>query len=134
MTRNSSSELAILVGAPHKDQTAMHNDVAAMYRALQQRGLASDQILCLEGKLDRRLLRGFLATIGQRIAGWTEGTVLLYITGHGFFTGDNAAEARVGIELQPADQYRPEVHIYWDELFAALAIPPGVQMLLLPDH
>ncbi|MCB9155958.1 MAG: hypothetical protein H6645_02435 [Caldilineaceae bacterium] len=112
----------------------MHNDVAAMYRALQQRGLASDQILCLEGQLDRRLLLSFLAAIGQRMAGWTEGAVLLYITGHGFFTGDNATEARVGIELQPAAQYRPEVHIYWDELFAALAIPPGVQMLLLPDH
>ena len=134
MTHNSSSQLAILIGAPHKDQTSMHHDLVAMYEALHERGLAADQILCLEGKLDRRLLLGFLEAIGQRIASWTEGALFFYVTGHGFFTGENAADASIGVELQPTEELTPAVHVYWGELFEALAVPAGVQMLLLPDH
>jgi hypothetical protein len=65
----------------------MHHDLAAMYEALKLRGLASEEILCLEGKLDRRLLLGFLGAIHHRIVDWKRGALFLYVTGHGFFTG-----------------------------------------------
>ena len=134
MEHHPAPQLAILIGAPHQDQVAMHHDLVAMYDALRRRGLSAEEILCLEGKLDHQLLRDFLAGIGRRIATWQQGVLFLYVTGHGFFTSEQAEEARVGIELQPAEQLSSEYHIFWDEMLSALAVPAAVKLLLLPDH
>jgi hypothetical protein len=134
MENQRDPQLAILIGAPHQNQSSMHYDLAAMYNALRQREMLTEDILWLEGKLDRHLLLGFFAAIGRRIAAWHQGTLLLYVTGHGFFTGECVEEARVGIELQPSEQLSSEYHIFWDELLQALALPAGVKLILLPDH
>lgn len=102
MSKNISARLGILIGAPHRDQSSMHHDLAAMYQALKRRGLASEEILCLEGALDRRLLLELLNAIHHRVADWREGELFLYVTGHGFFSGESAQDARAGVLLQPS--------------------------------
>ncbi len=134
MANHPDPQLAILIGAPHHNQSSMHDDLAAMYAALRQRKVLAEEILWLEGKLDRHLLLGFLAAISRRIAAWQQGRLFHYVTGHGFFTGERAEEARVGVELQPSEQLSSEVHIFWDEMLHALALPAGVKLILLPDH
>ena len=127
-------QLALLVGAPHLNQTSMHYDIAAMYAALQRRGITAEEILCLEGRLDRRLFLDFLSAVHQRIAAWPSGTLFFYISGHGFFTGDRVEETRVGVELQPTTLPASEARVYWDEILQILAPPAGVMLTLLPDH
>jgi len=134
LTLHPDPQLAVLIGAPHQNEVAMHNDLAAMYAALRRRALLAAEILCLEGPLDTHLLRTFLAAISQRIATWPQGALFLYVTGHGFFTGEQVAEARVGIELQPAAQLSSDYHLFWDEILETLAVPPHVKLMLLPDH
>lgn len=134
MSVHESAQLAILIAAPLGEECSMRHDLAAMYQALKRRGLASEEILCLEGQLDRRLLLGFFGAIHHRIAAWKQGTLLLYVTGHGFFGGELAQDAPVGVLLQPTEQAGDEYHVLWSELFQALSVPWGVRMTLLPDH
>ena len=134
MANFHEARLAVLIAAPHRAEVSMHRDVAAMYTALMQCGLESADIQCLEGRLDRLLFTNFLESIRRRIATWTEGTLFFYISGHGFFDGESAEKARVGIELQPSDQLTHEFHIFWDEVFDLLAIPNQLKLLLVPDH
>jgi hypothetical protein len=134
MSANVSAQLSILIGAPHSNQSSIHHDLAAMYRALKRRGLTSEEILCLEGKIDRRLLLGFLEAIHHRIADWEQGALFLYVTGHGFFSSESAQDAHVGVVLPPTKRVGDEYHVFWDELFQALSVPQGVTLALLPDH
>lgn len=134
MPNPQSSQLAVLIGAPHLDQISMHYDMAAMYTALRRRGITAEEILSLEGRLDRRLFLGFLNAVHQRIETWSSGALFFYITGHGFFTGDRVEEARVGVELQPTTLPANEARVYWDEILQILAPPAGVMLTLLPDH
>ena len=134
MSNNIVPQLAILIGAPHGDQDSMHHDVAAMYGALKRRGLTSEEILCLEGRIDRRLLLGFLQAVHHRIASWKRGALFLYVTGHGFFSSEAAEDAHVGLVLPPTQQVGDEHHIFWNELFEALSVPQGIRLTLLPDH
>ncbi|MEZ4737065.1 MAG: hypothetical protein R3E79_59055 [Caldilineaceae bacterium] len=76
LTLHTAPQLAVLIGAPHQDEVAMHNDLVAIYGALRQRGLSAAEILCLEGPLDAHLLRTFLAAVGRRIAAWEQGTLV----------------------------------------------------------
>jgi hypothetical protein len=133
MSTTDSPQLAILISAPQADEASMHHDLEAMYKALKQRGLKSEEILCLEGKLDRRLLLGFLEAIHHRISDWVQGSLFLYVTGHGFFSGESADDARVGVALAPSGQGGEAYHIFWDRLFQALSVPQGVALTLLPD-
>lgn len=134
MSTEISARLAVLIGSPHRDQASMHHDLAAMFQALKRRGLASEEILCLEGALDRPLLLDFLRAIHHRIADWQRGELYLYITGHGFFSGKSAQDARVGVLLQPGEQVGDGFHAYWEQLFQALSVPPGVTVTMLADH
>ena len=127
-------QLALLIGAPHDGDLSMHNDLVAMYDALRMRGLAPEEVLTLEGKLDRQILMGFLKGVSRRIAKWARGELFLYFSGHGFFTGDTVEEARVGVQLQSAAQEDSEYCTYWDEIFATLSVPEGVIFTILPDH
>lgn len=134
MNNDVPPHIAILIGAPHGDQISIHNDVSAMYGALRRRAITAEDILCLEGKLDRRIVLGFLDALHGRIRTWQEGAIFFHISGHGFFTGESVEEARVGLELQPAEALSSEYHVFWDEMLQTLAPPDGVSLTLLPDH
>mgnify|MGYP001821735476 FL=1 len=132
--RNEHPRQALLIGTPNQGDVSMHNDLAAMYDALKTRGLASEEILSIEGNLDRHILMPFLEGVNHRIAQWREGQLFLYLSGHGFFTGDTVEEARVGIQLQKATAGSSVQNVYWDEVFSTLSIPEVVTVTMLIDH
>ena len=67
--------LALLIIAPWEGETAMHNDLTAMYNALRLRGLSADEILSLEGQLNRRSFMSFLQKARRRVARWPQGEI-----------------------------------------------------------
>jgi len=132
--RNEHPRQALLIGTPNEGDVSMHNDLATMYDALKTRGLAPEEILSIEGNLDRHILMHFLEGVNHRIAQWREGQLFLYLSGHGFFTGDTVEEARVGIQLQKATAGSSVQNVYWDEVFSTLSIPEVVTVTMLIDH
>ena len=127
------NHLALLIAAPHPGETAMFNDLTAMTQALLARGFSADQILSLHGRLDRPLVVAFLQAASRRVAGWSEGSVFLHVSSHGFFTGEAATEARPGLWFDSTDDVTDDNHLFWEELFAALVLPGRVKLTLLPD-
>jgi hypothetical protein len=125
--------LAVLIAAPHSGESAMYHDMTAMARALRGRGYAADQILCLHGRLDRQLVVACLQAASRRVAEWHRGSVLLHVSGHGFFAGETVKEARPGLLFDNTDDVTDEHHLFWDDLLAALTLPAGVRLTLLPD-
>ncbi len=111
----------------------MLRDQAAMTAALLARGLPADRILALHGRLDRPLVTAFLQAAGRRVAGWSDGSVFVHVSGDGFFTGDTVEEARPGLLFGDSEDVTDDEHLFWDDLFAALALPAGVRLTLLPD-
>ena len=132
--RHEHPRQALLIGAPHGNDEGIHNDLAAMHDALQTRGLESEDILSLEGNLDRQILMAVLEGISRRIAQWNEGEFFLYFSGHGFFTGDTVEKARVGIDLQNVTPGSIMQNVYWEEIFSALSIPEAVMFTMLIVH
>ena len=128
-----SNHLALLIAAPHPGETAMFNDLTAMTQALLARGFSADQILSLHGRLDRPLVVAFLQAASRRVAGWSEGSVFLHVSGHGFFTGEAATAARPGLWFAATDDVTDDNHLFWEALFAALVLPRRVKLTLLPD-
>lgn len=127
------NHLALLLAAPQPGETAMRRDQAAMAGALLARGLAADDIRSLHDPLDRPRALAFLAAAGRHVAGWTEGSVFVHVSGHGFFAGDTTETARPGLLFSESDDVTDDEHLFWDDLFATLALPPGVRLTLLPD-
>ena len=125
--------LALLIAASHPGETAMLRDQTAMTDALLARGFLADQILCLHGRLDRPVVTAFLQAAGRRVAGWDDGSVFVHVSGDGFFAGDTAKEARPGLLFGDSEDITDDDHLSWDEFFAALALPAGVELTLLPD-
>src|SRR2546422_4060614 len=76
-----AQRLALLVAAPWAGETAMHNDLVAIYNALRQRGFAPEEFLVLEGALTRSVLLAFLQDVQRRIGLWQHGDVWLYFGG-----------------------------------------------------
>ena len=132
----SAHQLALLIGAPWREEAAMHGDVQAFYDALTARGLSSDDLLVLEGRLDRELVLSFLASAKSRVAAWSRGDVFLYYSGHGAYAPMDATDAAT---VEPAlvfgqgDLHDPSRWVLWREVFGALALPVGVRLTLLPD-
>ena len=124
--------LALLIIAPWEGETAMHNDLKAMYNALHLRGFSADEILSLEGQLNRRSFMSTLQKARRRVARWRQGEIFFYFGGHGIFTGTKVSEARPGVWLKndPSGQYT----VFWDEVFATLNAPANVKVILLPDN
>ncbi len=127
------NHLALLIAAPQPGETAMRRDQAVMTQALLARGLAADQILSLHDPLDRPRAPAFLHAAGRRVAGRREGALFLHVSGHGFFAGDTPETAWPGLLFAESDDVTDDSHLFWDELFAALALPPSVRLTLLPD-
>jgi hypothetical protein len=124
--------LALLIIAPWEGETAMRNDLKAMYDALRLRGFSADEILSLEGQLNRGSFMSFLQKARRRVARWRQGEIFFYFGGHGIFTGTNVSEARPGLWFKndPSAQYM----VFWDEVFATLNAPANVKVILLPDN
>ncbi len=125
-------KLAIFIAAPIKGYSdAAFNDSDAMYRALRARGFEPEQILVLYGALKREQVLSYLKDAGRRVAGWSDGQVVLYLSCSGHFPPIKEGEKiKTGIQLQ--EDGSPEF-VLWDEIFEALAVPQGVRLLLLPD-
>lgn len=104
-----------------------------MAQALLARGFSADQILSLHGRLDRPLVTAFLQAASRRVTSWTDGSVFLHVSGHGFFDGDKAETARPGQLFEESAETDDAGHLFWDELFTTLALPAGVRLTLLPD-
>ncbi len=132
--QNSSPFLALLFGAPHAGEVAMHNDLVAMYDALRLRGISPESILSIEGRLKRSLLTEVLDMVSKEVAEWKAGEIFIAVSGHGFFAGEQGDTALVGLELRSAEQITNEYHVFWDELFAMLALPSTINLTLVPDH
>jgi hypothetical protein len=128
-----AQRLALLVAAPWEGETAMHNDLVAIYNALRQRGFAPEEFLILEGALTRSVLLAFLHDVQRRIGAWQRGEVWFSFSGHGTLRGTKAAEAQPGLLLTSALHPSHEEHVWWEEVFAALQVPAAVQLTLLPD-
>lgn len=125
----SEPRLAVLIAAPWAGETAMSDDVRALATALGKRGFTGDRILVADGVATRKQLLDVLTHAAGRIASWDRGVVFLAISGHGSFQGTSAAEARPALQL--ADGVDRD--LFWDEVFAALRVPAGVRVILLPD-
>jgi hypothetical protein len=127
--------LALLIAVPDERAAyaeAAWNDQAAMHQALRARGVAPGQILTLGGSVGRAQVLDFLRDAGRRVAKWQDGLVILHYTGSGYWPEGNVAvdKTKTGLDhLGPAH----DEHILWDEVFAALDLPAGVRLLLLPD-
>ena len=125
--------LALLIAASPPGEPAMHNDLRAMTQALLARGLPADRIFSLHGQLDRPLVLAFLHAACRRMDGWKAGSLFVHISGHGYFVGETAETARPGLELRDTGDTGDDYHLLWDDLFAALDLPAGVRLTLLPD-
>ena len=128
-----AQRLALLVAAPWEGETAMHNDLVAIYNALRQRGFAPEEFLVLEGALTRSILLAFLHEAQRRIGAWQRGDVWFSFSGHGTFRGTTAADAQPGLLLTSALHPSHEEQVWWEEIFAALQVPAAVQLTVLPD-
>ncbi len=132
--RHNHPRQALLIGTPHEGDVVIHNDLAAMHNVLLTRGLEPEEIISLEGNLDRQILLTFLEGVSRRIAQWVDGELFLYVSGHGFFTGDTVEEAQVGIELLNTNPESSMQNVYWEEVLSALSIPDTVTFTMLIDH
>jgi hypothetical protein len=127
------SRLALLIASPHDGNIGMHNDVVAMHGALLARGFSLEDILLLEGKLNRKLLFSLIREVNKRVAAWKSGEVFIHYSGNGFFVGSTASEARVGLQLASDKPSHKSNRVFWDEVFTALRLPTNVGLILLPD-
>jgi hypothetical protein len=125
--------LALLIIAPWKGETAMHNDLIAVRNALRIRGFSEDEILSLEGQLNRRSFMSFLQKARRRVSTWRQGEIFFYFGGHSAFTGTSVTEARPGLWLKNDLQQSVEHTVFWDEVFTTLNAPANVKIILLPD-
>lgn len=125
--------LAALIAAPQAGEAAMFDDMVAMSQALQSRGVPADQIICLHGRLNKTAVLSFLRTIQEKVKQWMEGTLFIHISGHGFFAGETVATARPGLMFGSLDSNNDKHCLFWDDFFAALALPDNVNLILLPD-
>ncbi|MBP8107374.1 MAG: hypothetical protein KBG20_00280 [Caldilineaceae bacterium] len=127
------NQLALLIAAPQEGEPAMHNDMTAMTQALLDRGLSADRILSLHGRLDRTLVLACLRTVRRRITLWENGSLFIHVSGDGFFIGDTSETARAGLLFDESNDVTDDGHLFWDNFFAALNLPTGIRLILLPD-
>ena len=67
------------------------------------------------------------------MAGWKNGAIFVHVSSHGFFDGDTPETAKPELLFGDSDDVTDDDHLFWDDFFAALALPAGVGLTLLPD-
>src|SRR5262245_9442222 len=80
-----TQRLALLVAASWEGEVAMHHDLVAMHDALRLRGFQAEDILTLDGPLNRESFVSFLKKARERMGKWHQGELLFYFGGHGTF-------------------------------------------------
>lgn len=133
MTTHKKNSLALLIAGPHPGENAMHNDQTVIAQALFTRGIPADHILSLHGRLDRHLVLAALESLRRRMAGWEQGSLFVHVSGHGYVVGESGDSARAGLLFAGTEDVNDAHHLLWEEFFAALAVPDGVRLTLLPD-
>ena len=111
----------------------MLNDQIAMTQALLARGLPADHIFALHGRLDRNMVLSALHNIQRRMVGWQSGSLFVHVSGHGYFVGEMGDTAYPGLLFDDTEDVADDYHLPWNDFFAALALPAGVRLTLLPD-
>jgi hypothetical protein len=129
----TGAKLAILLGALWPGEPAVPQDLSAMYEALRQRAFQPEDVLRVEGVLTRPIFLAALHTAQARIASWSTGDVLLYVSGHGTYRGTTAATAAPGVLLRDALPLTAEDVVWWEDIWHALGVPPGVRLTVVPD-
>lgn len=125
--------LAVILAAPQDGEAAMHSDMTAMNCALHDRGLSADRIYSLHGQLNRPLVLAILQAVPSPHEWMARGYTLCPCQRSRLFSGATAQTARPGLLFRQTDDVENQYHLFWDEFFAALCLPPGVQFILLPD-
>ena len=128
-----SNKLAVLIGTDWYQDTASHNDIDAMHKALRERGFSAEEIVSLDGNLSRSMVIAFLTQIQKRTVLWKNGSVFLYYSGHGTYQRISETEVEPGLSLNRNFE-AVEQKLLWREVFETLKLPPQVKLLLLPDN
>jgi hypothetical protein len=127
-TTPRTRRLALLIASPWPGETAMQEDLVAMYAALRGRGMLPEEILSLSGRLSRTLLLAILEEARRRVTTWDAGELFLYFSGHGSFD----CQRRPGLRLRN-DFPEPGIDVAWHEVLDALPLRRDIPLVLLPD-
>ncbi len=133
MIAQEKNRFAFLIAAPQAGEVAMLNDQIAMTQALLSSGLPADHIFALHGRLDRNMVLTALGSMRRRMTGWQSGSLFVHVSGHGYFVGETGDTAYPGLLFDDTEDGNDDYHLLWEEFFAALALPTGVRLTLLPD-
>lgn len=117
---------ALLIGAPHGDETAMRADVRAAKDALLRRGFRPEEITTLEACPDPKTFRSALAALESRISDWSSGYVFLYFSGHGTVHGSTLPLADPAILLEKGE-------VSWSTVMFELARWRRIRFTLFAD-
>jgi hypothetical protein len=128
----TARQVALLFAAPWPGEAFLADDMALMQAGLRARGLRSSDVISVPAAVDRPTLMRQLEAVKTRVAGWSTGQVLLYYNGHGMYGPPAGGRPEPGLQLGP-NRSEQTSFVLWRELFAALAVPAGVRVLLLPD-
>jgi hypothetical protein len=124
--------MALLLAAPWPGENFLEGDLTLVQQGVKARGLTSSEVIAAVEPLDRDRLLKHLAEVRRRIAGWTSGDLFLYYNGHGMYGPARTGWPEPGLQLD-RDREQTSSFLLWRELFASLAAPPGVRVLVLPD-
>jgi hypothetical protein len=127
-----SREFALLVAAPWPGESYLAADISLMQAALQARGITSADTTTGLVPLDRATLMRHLGAVKAKISAWSTGQIFLYYNGHGMYGPPAGGRPEPGLQLGP-NRGEHASFVLWRELFDALALPPGVRLLVLPD-
>ena len=131
-----AKRLALLLAAPRAGDVAVENDLMAMHTALRRKGLAPHEMITLAGPLSPSLGLAALGDVRNRIAAWRNGHLLVFFSGHGAYLPPNAVDAeqaRPALDLTGTASDPNRGRLEWQVVFDALALPPTVHLVLLPD-
>ena len=117
---------ALLIGAPHGDETAMRADVRAAKEALLRRGFRPEEITTPEACPDPKTFRNALASLESRISDWSSGSVFLYFSGHGTVHGSTLTLADPAILLEKGE-------VSWSDVMFEFARWRRIRFTLFAD-
>ena len=125
--RPTANDLAVLVAIPDVGEwsEAAGNDQDVMEKTLLKKGLPSERIMKLRGRIAKTALLEFLRDAAERTKDWKDGSVFVHFS----CSGHHENRQKAGIELPGQD---PKFAT-WAEILATLKVPVGVRVILVPD-